>query len=62
MLKLFNILETFMDATLDTVDHSNFDGFGTYGYYTIHTIPNLEGMELRYLKTSLLMLQSVTFL
>lgn len=60
ILKLFNILEVFIDA-IYSLDHFNFDGIETYAYYTIYTIPNLNGMELRYSKTSLLMLQSVTF-
>lgn len=60
ILKLFNILEVFIDA-IYSLDHFNFDGIGTYAYYTIYTIPNLNGMEIRYSKTSLLMLQSVTF-
>lgn len=56
ILKLFNILEVFIDA-IYSLDHFNFDGIETYAYYTIYTIPNLNGMELRYSKTSLLMLQ-----
>lgn len=60
ILKLFNILEVFIDA-MYSLDHFNFDGIETNAYYTIYTIPNLNGMELRYSKTSLLMLQSVTF-